>query len=437
MLYRLSIFAPRSSFRSPRAGLGQYTLLALVALVLLALIGVAGYAAGWHLWAEYHLRASRQALERCDLAQAREHLDLCLRARPNSAEAHLLAAQAARRAGAYEDAEQHLEECKRLQGVTEAYDLERLLLRAQRGDLSGAERYLLALLKNNHPDSVLILEALAQGYLKTFHLRGALHCLNEWLDHQPDRVSALLWRGQTYEYLRRYPDALPDYRKAVALDPNHTEARLRLAALLLHFHQPSEAVGHYQQLRQEQPTNPNVLLGLARCYRELGQHQEARPLLDALLAERPNDAQALCERGKLAQEAGQMAEAEAWFRQAVAQAPYERDPNYSLYRCLSQADKHTEAKKYLDRMNQIDEDLNRLNAVSQQAMDSPHDPSLRYEAGIILLRNGQEQDGLRWLIRALHEDPRHQPTHAALADYYERIGKADLAAYHRRLSKGP
>ena len=36
-------------------------------------------------------------------------------------------------------------------------------------------------------------------------------------------------------------------------------------------------------------------------------------------------------------------------------------------------------------------------------------------------------------MTALHEDPRHRPTHEALADYYERTGNRAEAALHRHL----
>ena len=55
-------------------------------------------------------------------------------------------------------------------------------------------------------------------------------------------------------------------------------------------------------------------------------------------------------------------------------------------------------------------------------------------AQFLLFRQGEPEQGLRWLESALKEDPRHKASHRALADYYERAGKADLAARHRRLA---
>src|SRR5690348_1534543 len=83
-------------------------------LLVLGMLVVAGILGGPHLWAWYHLSAGRSALERYQTAEARGHLDKCLAVWPSSAEANFLAARAARRAGAFPEAERHLDECRRL-----------------------------------------------------------------------------------------------------------------------------------------------------------------------------------------------------------------------------------------------------------------------------------------------------------------------------------
>jgi Tfp pilus assembly protein PilF len=45
---------------------------------------------------------------------------------------------------------------------------------------------------------------------------------------------------------------------------------------------------------------------------------------------------------------------------------------------------------------------------------------------------GQERQALHWLNQALQLDPDHQPTHRALAEYFEKAGDAEEAAAHRR-----
>src|SRR5690349_7026049 len=75
--------------------LGTAGLLALIVFFF----GFAGYRAYDWLWgSETHVRAAREALDRRDFVAADTHLRAYLEAHPKSAEAHLLAAQTARRA---------------------------------------------------------------------------------------------------------------------------------------------------------------------------------------------------------------------------------------------------------------------------------------------------------------------------------------------------
>src|SRR5579884_4481336 len=79
----------------PGRRLGRLLLAAL-------LVGVAalGLVPVWSaLWAKHHLQAAREAEHKREFVSAREHIDEYLRLRPRDAEAHLLAARIARRAG--------------------------------------------------------------------------------------------------------------------------------------------------------------------------------------------------------------------------------------------------------------------------------------------------------------------------------------------------
>src|SRR5262249_50069867 len=160
-----------------------------------------------HIWAEWHYRQAERALQQRDFAGAQAHLAQCLTVRRNSPEVHFLAARTARRAGVYDEAERHLSAYKRLNGVPQALELEAALLRVQRGEVSRFEGYLLDCVDKGHPESVLILEALTRGYMKTFRLAEAAHCLQLWLEREPDEVQALLWRAEVAERRQQHPHA--------------------------------------------------------------------------------------------------------------------------------------------------------------------------------------------------------------------------------------
>jgi tetratricopeptide (TPR) repeat protein len=366
-------------------------------------------------------------------------------AKSEKAQEELKAARAARRAGDWAEAERRLKECERLHGPAEADALERKLLAAQRGDMAGVEKDLIDAVKKDHPDSVLILEALAQGYRESCRPRDESRALDEWLRRKPDNPEVLYRLGRAVERLPRAsnetwnigpsPQAMKYYRRAVEADPKHDAARLRLAEGLLEQQNAPEALEHFQRLRERRPKDPAVVLGLARCAILMGRTEEGTNLLDRYLADHPQDVRALTERGKVALQEGQVAKAEGLLRRAVQRAPSDYHATYVLFSCLGLAGKEAEAKEYRTRLENIKADLKRLPDCIESAERHPQDPVPRCEAGLILLRLGEEKEGLRWLRSALRVDPKHRATHGALADYYRAKGDKELAEKHGKLAQ--
>jgi tetratricopeptide (TPR) repeat protein len=410
---------------------------AWVAGVLLAILAVAGYPVYRQVRAEVHLRRAQEALARSlrvrgpgPLAEARGHLADCLRVWPNSGQVHFLMARAARRAGDADEAARHLRRAEQAGWVAEAIDLEKALVAVQQGDLDRAEPVLADFVRRNHPDKLVILEALVQGCRRTYRLPQALAYLDAWLEAQPDSVRALVWRGETLLLAGRDRDALADYLKAVQLDPQEDEARLKVAELSLALHQHEEATAQFTELLNRHPDQSEALLGLARCRAEQGDAAEAVRLLDRLLSLQPDHPGALAERGKIALDAGNGADAEKWLRQAAAAAPFERETLYNLYRCFT-ANGHTkEAGECLARIQRIDEDRKRLDEIKAAILKAPHDAALRCEMGRILLRNGQDKEGVRWLQSALREQPGYDAARQALDEYYRRPSGAGASPTH-------
>jgi Flp pilus assembly protein TadD len=78
--------------------------------------------------------------------------------------------------------------------------------------------------------------------------------------------------------------------------------------------------------------------------------------------------------------------------------------------------KQAEADAINERIAKIDADLRRLEEISQAVLKRPQDAALRCEGGLIFLRNGEKEEGIRWLRQALRLDPNHQEARNALAD---------------------
>jgi tetratricopeptide (TPR) repeat protein len=403
--------------------------------VLLAVLGAAALWIGRHVRAEFHLRQAQEALRECEhtrrranLAAAREHLAACLKVWPDSAEVHFLLARAARRAGDYEDARGRLDRAAKLGWVDEAVDLERALLRAQQGEGGAVEQRLWNFVDREHPEKDLILEALAWGYFRSYQLQRCLVALDRLLQSRPDHIQALRWRGETRLLLGPMKGAAEDLRRAVELDPDDDATRQKFADMLLGMHRATDALPHFELLHEHAPDSPEVLLGFASCLSECGRTEEAAELLDRLVALAPDHARGLAQRGKLALAAGQLDLAEKYLRRSLALAPYEREPAYNLYRCLQAAGRPEQAEPYRERVAAIDADHRQLEKLKAAVLEAPHNAEVRCEIGKILLRNGQDQEGLRWLQSALKEDPRHRPTREALDKYYQDAGRRGRAA---------
>jgi tetratricopeptide (TPR) repeat protein len=405
----------------------------LWALPALLLVGGAGYASWRTLWADGHLRESRAALEHHNYLSAREHCDACLRVWPTGAEVQLLAARCARHLGELDAAEQHLAAAHKSNADSSILVLEGALLDVQRGeDTRSDDGYLQSLIEQNGPETSEIFETLSQACLFQYRIGDALETTERWLALRPDDAQAHYRHGLTLEAMRNLDKAREDYGRAAALDPRNIEAGKRLAEVQLTLGDADEALQQFTRLSKLASDDPALALGAAKCHRLLGHTDEAKRMLDALAQRQPDNAAVWNMRGKVAMDQDRLADAEELFRKALIVDPF-NDVTYSkLAACLRRLGRAAEADEMIEHGKRIEDDAARLRSLTEEIGRRPADPKPRYEAGVICMRNGQESEGLRWLLGALQCDPRHGPTHSALAEYYESIGQPEQAAEHRR-----
>ena len=406
----------------------------LVVAVLLGLLGTAVVLAYPHLAAWYHLRAARLALQRYHNLDAIRHLQICLKTWPTDADVLFLAARTSRRAGNYAEAEIALDKYQAQRGCDEVAALERILLRADNGDVDPVAGFCKHWIEQGHPESPFIFEAMVRGYLHAYRLPEARRLLQRWRQSQPDNPQTFFVEGELHDCEVLASEAVTCYQQVLQLDPQHDEARLKLTAALLEQRAFAAAVPHLEYLRQHQPDNLQVPVRLGACRAFLGQQEEAVRLLDDALSRQPDFAPALAERGKIALAREEYAAAVNWLRQAVERNPTDHSARYSLVQCLRHQGKETEAQQQEQQLKQLEADLKRINEIATRGMaQAPHSAALHGELGVILLRHGFVEQGLHWLNSALQQDARYAPAHQALADYYQQIGDTQQAEQHRRL----
>jgi tetratricopeptide (TPR) repeat protein len=385
---------PMLSFLTPR----KLTRRAWLILLLVALtIGLLGWL-GTEAYAEIEFQRARSACERYEFDQALAHLRACLRLRSGRFQYCFLAARTARRAGRFPEAHEYLDRCQQMAGDNVNVSLlERLLLRAQQGEVLAVGDALWAAVKDDHPEKNLILEAMAQGYVQIGFLTLAELCLAPLVHEEPDHAEAWLWRAAVFEMMGNRQDTAGFYQRALELRPDNARYRLRLASFLLQVNSFQEARPHLEVLCAREPDNPDVLVAMARLLTETGRHDAARDFLDRALDIQANHAHGLMESAKLAFRNEQIAKAEDYLRRALAVDPTERAANYLLYQCLEKAGKKDEADRQLVRFKTVEKDLLRIGTILRTDLPrNPRQADLYYELSAIFARNGQVDVSRRW-----------------------------------------
>jgi Tfp pilus assembly protein PilF len=406
--------------------------LALGAVVLLALAGLGVTL----VWPQLELEAAEQALRQHDPAAARARLECYLARWPGGERPLFLAARAARRSGACGEAERFLADYERQIGPTPASRLEWVLLGAQQGDFAGEEDRLVSDAGRNPADAPAILEALAKGYAVAYRRPEAIAAAGRLLERDPGHVTALLVRGAVYDSLRQAEPAEKDFRRAVELAPGRADAQTALAGLLNRGGHTREAVRHYELALRGRPGDPAALVGLARALTDAADLDGAERRLDEVLAADPTHVEALVERGRLALRRRRPAEAEPFLARAVRAAPWHRDGHQLYLAALKDLGRSEEAARCEARLAELRAEDGVGGKLKVRARDNPGDADVRWELWLWSRRNGQDEEGLAWLLEVLKIAPRDARAQAALAEYFDRAGQPRRAALHRVAAKG-
>lgn len=408
--------------------------LAGVVCLCLAIVGSVGVFLIYPLvGSQLALRQARQALAAYDLPRARERLQQGLRLVRDQGEAHFLLARACRLEGDFDAAREHLAEAERLRWAPADVNLERLLLRAQAGLVRSVEKPLRQSLQARPEDAPLILEALVRGTLSANFLDQAYRWGRLWTERCPDDARAHFWNGRILEAAVRYDLAADAYQQALALKPDFVDAQLSRAEVLRLRRRFTEAQPHYEDYLAARPQEVRALVGLARCQRSLGRLAEARTTLERLTDPQAESADSLTLRGQLELDADRPEAALDWLAQALKLAPLDLDAHQAMANALRRLKRDAEAEIHERKKAEIERDLQRLEDVLKAVPAASTDVELRYEAGMLLLRLGHEQQAMPWLVSALLVDRNHKQARQLLGECLRRLGDSRLVRAYQRL----
>lgn len=384
----------------------------------------------------YRLRARAESVMAAfDFKGALADIEAAIDWRPDEAGLWLLASQAARRDGSLDAAARFLKQYRRLAGSTPEGRLEGALLEAQRGDIESHVDELLPKVDAGHPAAEQILEAFTVGAVEVYRFDQAGFWIHHLLEKFPRNPVGRLTRARMDDVMNKKERALETCRALVEDFPENYGARLLLAGLTVRAQKYGEASSLYEKLLVDNPGDLKGQLGWVKCLTLMGENERAEALAMEMVRDHPESADALLEASRLVQGSGKTEKAAEMLEKAVQLSPNDHEIHYQLSLCLERLGRKEEARRHLELFRKIEADMVRLDTLLKEVVNTPRDPRPRLEAGKICLRNGQPDEGIRWLQGALEIAPNDAATHAALADFYLALGDENLANFHRQRAR--
>jgi tetratricopeptide (TPR) repeat protein len=409
----------------------RVALLAIVALVAV----VAARGDGWyHSWLARRLEAAETAGDYDAALGFRDRLD---RSRAPDANSAFERGRLLRRNGDLLAAEGWFRKALALGHEPAAVARERLLARAQTGDMFDVEPAVTRLIREGGDDRFAseCYAALAEGFLAAFRFADAGRCLDFWEQWRDDDPQLHALRGSLEERLGHPGAALASFRRGLQLAPGRVDLRRAVAHLELQAARLEDAAAEFRVVRAARPDDGAALLGIARCRLRVGENAEGERLIRQALALElapQAAAEALAELAQLALEEGEGRRAVALAEEAVAVDPLSQRCHLVHAAGLASAGETTAAAAAQERARTLSEGRRRLSDTLMLLGKDPTNAELRADAGEILLESGFGSAGIRWLETAITMNPRHQRARKRLAEWHASVGDERGAAEHRR-----
>jgi tetratricopeptide (TPR) repeat protein len=247
-----------------------------------------------------------------------------------------------------------------------------------------------------------------------------------------------------------YAAAIPNYEKAIRLDPARDDAHRSLAYAFLKTGHYADAVREYELALRLDPNDAEAHNNLGHILTRQGRTSEAIPHLQAALRLRPNYTEAHDNLGAALAGRGEFAEAAAEFEAALRLNPRHPDAREKLERARAaqrnlertvapwQARLRTNPTNAVAHANlgRILLDAGRLDEAlahcAEAARLAPTNAEYQFQLGVTLFRNGEPAKAIRPFQHALELDPKLAAAEYALGLAYRQQGRIPEALEHWR-----
>ncbi len=98
--------------------------------------------------------------------------------------------------------------------------------------------------------------------------------LDEYINEYPTSIFLLLYQAESYEFVKKYDQALELYKKIIFINPNTAQAHENMAHIYENIGNYPEAISSYQRLVSLNPENENGYDGIIRISQKQGKLDE-------------------------------------------------------------------------------------------------------------------------------------------------------------------
>jgi len=229
--------------------------------------------------------------------------------------------------------------------------------------------------------------------------------------------------GEAYRALRRIPEAVACYRRAVELKPDYAEAHQNLGDLLWEQGKLDEATACYQRTVELKPAHADGYHKLGNALKELGKLEAAVASYRRAVELQPESAAAHSNLGVALSAQGKLDEAVACYRRALELKPDFAEVHHNLAAALSDQGKPDEAVACYRRALELKPDF--IEA--------------RYHLGHALQKQGQFDEAATSFRRVLQLRPEFVDALMGLGDVLRMQGRLDEATtcFRRAVALAP
>lgn len=261
-------------------------------------------------------------------------------------------------------------------------------------------------------------------------------------------------KAAAYEDSGDLKAAIIEYRNAIKIDPQFTEARYQLGLAYLKTQQPGKALRELERAASLDPSNTDALIKTAEMYCLAKQFKKSREKIDRILDVDKNfpAAYALLAQVELAEK--NLTAAETAIDRALQLNPENSRFHIIKARVLTAANKMDRAERalkkavainpaarYLKNLAAFYSSRNKSGAAEQILEDliekNPDKPESYLDLARLYMKTGRQAEAEQSMLTAIDKDPESVEIHTFLANFYRQTNSLEKAekAYKAAMAK--